>query len=371
MIAVDKFYLHVMVAAACCMLITGLILLIVKEPADKRASKYRSAKHALTVAVLVLGILNLVQVGLDGSGSVSHLGPCLALAVGYIQAMLFTMTTIVLINPKEVTSRRILAQLAAILLVDILLLGSFRLMPRQVFLYVYELGIVLYVLQLLLYTRLFLRSRKSFICQISHYYEEEEIERSFRWIYFLFWAALSVGVLSLLMLLNNRVVDAAITAALALIYALFAACFINYGFTAPIALPALFNESAGTDVGTDANVSVAERRNSQGYVSTEKLEQWIKDKGYLNTEKAVADIAAQNDMTVEQLQRYFRQVVGEEFRTWRVRRRIEEAKRIMAEHPEYSTTQIGKMSGFNDRSFFYQQFLRFTGISVATYRKQL
>lgn len=354
----EKYYLYVMVAAACCLFVTGLILALVKAPSDVHNTKYRVMKHTLTVAVLILGALNLVQVMFDDNGVVSYLAPCLSLAVGYLQAMLFTMALMVLIRPSEVTWRTVGIQLGIILAVDTCLIGAFSLLSPHNFIYVYELGIILYLLQLAFYVWWFHRSRKIFISQIRRFYEEEEIERSLWWVNVIFWTALTVGVLSLLMAFNDRTVDMWLTIALVLLYALFAVCVINYGLSAQVILPAIYQE-------TTKQVA------SSNPTELSKLEIWVREKGYLETTKPVKTIAAEVGMSVEQFQRYFRDVMGEEFRTWRVRRRIDEAKRLMAEHPDYSTSKIGKLSGFNDRSFFYQQFRRITGVSVSTYRNSL
>ncbi|MBQ7494536.1 MAG: hypothetical protein IJT75_02030 [Bacteroidaceae bacterium] len=64
----DELFFNVMLAASSCMIVTGLILATVKTPADERTAKYRVAKYGLTVAVLVLGILNMVQIGFDPDG---------------------------------------------------------------------------------------------------------------------------------------------------------------------------------------------------------------------------------------------------------------------------------------------------------------
>ena len=162
------------------------------------------------------------------------------------------------------------------------------------------------------------------------------------------------------MMLNNRIADLCLTVALSGFCALFAACFINYGLSAPVILPAIYQEAPTEER--------AEEQNEEG---TSKLEQWIRNKGYLNNETAIVEIARQSDLTVEQFHRYFRDVVGEDFRTWRLRRRIDEAKLLMTEQPELPIIQIVKMIGFNDRSFFYKQFLRFTGESVLEYRRRL
>ena len=163
MMTLDSLYSYIMLAAACCMMTSGLILALVKAPADIRAAKYRVAKHTLAIAVFVIGVLNIAQIVFDSRGSISFLGPCLALAMGYIQAMLFTMSIMVFISPVQITKRSILTQAAIILTVDIVLLGAYFLLPLRAFLFVYELGVVAYLLQLVFYTRWFLRSRREFL----------------------------------------------------------------------------------------------------------------------------------------------------------------------------------------------------------------
>jgi AraC-like DNA-binding protein len=49
---------------------------------------------------------------------------------------------------------------------------------------------------------------------------------------------------------------------------------------------------------------------------------------------------------------------------------VEHAQQLMQEHPDWPVTRIAQISGFNDRSWFYQQFLRFTGMTVAECRKK-
>ena len=114
-----------MLAASCCMMVTGIILATVKTPSGKGTTKLRRAKYGLTTAVVVLGGLNIMQIGIDPDGDVLYLGSCIALAISYFQAMMFTMIVLVLISPEEVTRRRVAVQLATILCIDTLLIGTF------------------------------------------------------------------------------------------------------------------------------------------------------------------------------------------------------------------------------------------------------
>lgn len=355
----DELYFQVILAASSCMVATGLLMAAVKTPTDERTTKFTDVKHGLTIAMLLIGFLNMLQIGFDPHGGSRYLGSCIALVASYMQAMIFTNAVIVLISPTEVTLRRVIQQLGAIAVVNTLLVGAYILLPLQHFFYVYVLCIVLYIAQLIVYTRWYMRCYRQFVFQISAYYEEDEIERSLRWLGILFWVALAVGVLSLLIpIIGSRTVDACLTALFALFYVFLAACFINYQLSSPIILPALTTVPGGE---TADNPPVGEH--------PDKLMAWIERKGYLETNLAVEEIAKELDMSLRQFHQHFDKVVGENFRTWRIRKRIEHARQLLADRPDWPVTRIARESGFNDRSNFYQQFKRFTGIKVADYKK--
>ena len=356
----DGLYFNVMIAASSCLMVTGLILAAVKTRSDEKTAKFRMAKLSLTVAVLALGILNMAQIGVDPEGDSDYLGGCIALAVSYLQAMLFTMAVLVFIRPQEVTRRRVTGQLTAIAVVDAVLIGSFCMLPLRAFLFIYWMGIVLYVALLVYYIRWYRRSYRWFRQQIADCYEEDEIERGLRWLNILFWAALAVGVLALLMLFGRRDIDMCLTVVIAVYYAFLTASFINYELSTPIILPAL-------EGNTLQNSEYVDNQRVMNFSAT-LLVTWIQQGGYLDTQKPVDEIVKELGMTNDQFHQYFQKTEGEDFRTWRIRKRIQHAQQLMQEHPDWPVTRIAQASGFNDRSWFYQQFLRFTGTTVSDFR---
>ena len=356
----DGLYFNVMMAASSCLMVIGLILAAVKTRSDEKTAKFRMAKLSLTVAVLALGILNMAQIGVDPEGDSDYLGGCIALAVSYLQAMLFTMAVLVFIRPQEVTRRRVTGQLTAIAVVDAVLIGSFCMLPLRAFLFIYWMGIVLYVALLVYYIRWYRRSYRWFRQQIADCYEEDEIERGLRWLNILFWAALAVGVLALLMLFGRRDIDMCLTVVIAVYYAFLTASFINYELSTPIILPAL-------EGNTLHNSEYVDNQRVMNFSAT-LLVTWIQQGGYLDTQKPVEEIVKELGMTNDQFHQYFQKTEGEDFRTWRIRKRIQHAQQLMQEHPDWPVTRIAQASGFNDRSWFYQQFLRFTGTTVSDFR---
>lgn len=359
----DELYFTVMLVASSCMVATGFILAAVKTRYDEARAKYRMAKTWMTTAVLVLGTLNIMQISIDPDGDWDYLAGCITLAISYLQAMLLTMVVLVFISPKVVTLRLVLSQLAVITGMDVVLIGSLFLLPSRAFLYIYGLGIAVYIVMLVVYTRWYLRSYRQFRQLIADYYEDEEIEHGLRWLSTIFWVGLAVGVLAMLMLYGRRDIDMCLTVVFAVFYAFLTACFINYELSTPIILPALEkrdlpqSESDGHQLTTEpASISLAT---------------WIQQRGYLDTQKPVGAIVKELGITTDQFHQYFQKTEGEDFRTWRVRKRVEYAQELMQEHPDWPVTRVAQDSGFNDRSWFYQQFLRFAHTSVSSYRSSL
>lgn len=356
----SELYFTVMLAASSCMVATGLILAAVKTRYDEVRAKYRMAKTWMTMAVLVLGVLNIMQISIDPDGDWDYLAGCITLAISYLQAMLLTMVVLVFISPKVVTLRLVLSQLAVISTMDVVLLGSLFLLPERAFLFIYGFGIVIYIVMLVIYTRWYIRSYRRFRKQIADYYEDEEIEHGLRWLSTIFWVGLVVGILALSMLFGRRDIDMVLTVVFAAFYAFLAACFINYELSTPIILPVLEKELPSQPESIDHQLTTEP--------SSMSLATWIQQRGYLDTQKPVEEIVKELGMTTEQFHLYFQKAEGEDFRTWRVRMRVEHARQLMEEHPDWPVTRIAQASGFNDRSWFYQQFLRFTGCTVSGYR---
>ena len=62
--------------------------------------------------------------------------------------------------------------------------------------------------------------------------------------------------------------------------------------------------------------------------------------------------------------------MGLDFRTWRTRLRLEDAKRMLLEHPEMEPADIARRVGFSNRSNFARQFLAYTGRTPVAWREE-
>lgn len=99
------------------------------------------------------------------------------------------------------------------------------------------------------------------------------------------------------------------------------------------------------------------------------IKQWIEDKKYREYDKSRQEIVSELKTTTETLLMYFNVKVGEDFRTWRTRLRIEDAKEMLLSEPSTSISSISERCGFSDRSNFHKQFTAIVGCSPKVYRE--
>ena len=100
------------------------------------------------------------------------------------------------------------------------------------------------------------------------------------------------------------------------------------------------------------------------------LSAWLEDKGWRVPVRTVGEAAERLGTDTGTLHAYFKERMGLDFRTWRTRLRLEDAKRMLLEHPEMEAAEAGRRAGFSNRSNFARQFLAYTGCTPAAWREE-
>ena len=114
--------------------------------------------------------------------------------------------------------------------------------------------------------------------------------------------------------------------------------------------------------------TLARRSESIDAALTLKIERWIKEKKW-KEDIRMEQVAEDLDVSHYALSSYFRFYVGKPFLKWRMEVRIEEAARILLEHPDIPASVTGVMVGIPDRSNFRRQFRKIKGCSPTEWRK--
>ena len=101
-------------------------------------------------------------------------------------------------------------------------------------------------------------------------------------------------------------------------------------------------------------------RRLNSLMSSEKL--------YRDEELSLADLAASVQLTSHQLSEYFNVQLKVNFSRFVNRYRIQEACKMLIEHPELTVLNIAFAVGFNSKSVFNTAFSRETGLTPTAYR---
>ncbi|MBP3257109.1 MAG: AraC family transcriptional regulator [Bacteroidales bacterium] len=99
------------------------------------------------------------------------------------------------------------------------------------------------------------------------------------------------------------------------------------------------------------------------------LDKWVEEKGYRLPHRSVSEAAASMGLASSTLYRYFK-ADGTDFRSWRTRLRLEDAKKLLLEEPESPVSLIGRRVGILDRSNFSRTFKEYTGFTPEAWRKR-
>ena len=328
--------------------------------------KYNRARWCLVGAFTVFGILSLAEITLGGTTGeeAGNLTGCLVIFIGSLMAMFFTMTVLSFIHPQFVHRKQVFLQLAVIVPCGLLLI-TLRLQAfRALFNICFAVMLVAYLLLMAFYTRLFVKSYREFKTQMLSFYEEEDLVGQLHWINWTFWLALSVGIMALFLLAGNRVVSSALTIVFTFCFLVNAISFVNFKSFAPLVDRAVTGKTGKKTLGRGDNPLIINGLN-------DRIDAWVDNKGYLDNTKSVEDIAAEIGWHYHGLKQYIKQTTGEDFRTWRIRLRVEEAIHIMTANPDIPVSHVATMAGFNDRSYFYRTFQKVTGKSVKAFQDSL
>jgi len=97
--------------------------------------------------------------------------------------------------------------------------------------------------------------------------------------------------------------------------------------------------------------------------------QWCAQGGYLRCDINMEVVAKEMDVTRDQLTAWLKTTEWELFSPWLAHLRIEYAKQLLCEHPEWTNEAIAEQSGFKSRIYFQQAFKKATGMTPTQFVK--
>lgn len=100
-----------------------------------------------------------------------------------------------------------------------------------------------------------------------------------------------------------------------------------------------------------------------------RLDEWVSNGMHLECYDSMDEILDELGLTNEELSFYCARVLKKKFLTWRKELRINEAKKLLLEHPDAPASHIGFAVGLFDKSNFRQQFKALVGCTPTEWRE--
>lgn len=156
---------------------------------------------------------------------------------------------------------------------------------------------------------------------------------------------------------------------------LFITSFITLGFNIHNVSQIINEEKEEEEEIKDANDNTYNKKEEKKMLNLEqreiirkKLELWRNNHGYSSSDINSALLAVRLGLSKRMLVQYIKEVEGKTFRIWLSDIRLEEAKRMIIEHGDYSNETIAEACGFSSRNYLQNKFKDSTGLTPTEWR---
>ena len=269
--------------------------------------------------------------------------------------------------------------LSALILISTVLLDGIPLQQESKVLRMTEyIGAVLYVVMQTYVFVLQLKAYRTLSQAVEEYYDSERRD--------LFnWMGLSMKAMTLLAFLVPLIIfmDGKPLVLFSLAYFLcisyIAISFYSYGISENMmyveeaeseSVNDILNANENCDIDGGNNSNNLTKSDQQRQRVEEALKQWTDSGAYREHNLTIAVVARQMGLPQKQLQEWLRQSEYKKLAGLVTTLRIEEAKRVLKEHPDWSVESVADHCGFNDRKYFHQVFLQYTGTTPAKFQQE-
>lgn len=351
--------------------ILGGLMLSIRFPTGDQWSNLRLARNSLSLCFLILAGFSFIHFLMLTKVSLPIFRNLLILFIAACQALFFTATYIIFMQPAYKFWRFVIPQIIIITLIgfSLFIIAFFTEKSHPALLYA---GLTIYLIQIAAYVLLFRKKYTLYITQMEDYYDEEQAQRT-KWVRLGFYSALIVGLMAPIVALTGGHAYNLFIIIYTLYYAFVVNIFINYiHYDMQLVLPAVSQgnnrpQKVNNDTMTDGE---QEEIRQKEVALKEELDRWITEKRFSKTDIGVEETAREMGTDTQFLRYFFRTHMQTDFRTWRSEIRIREAQNIWNDDPGISIARVCEMIGFNDKGNFHRQFCKFIGTTPTEYRRE-
>lgn len=360
--------------------ILAFLLFLINVPNTEYSRKLAKTKNTIAMCFLISSALMYTCLKYSGIFNYEVFSSLMMLVVTAMASSVlsFSLTNLI----EEGDNDKFYLNMGAIALVSWVLMKGFHLEGGWLRTAIIAGAVVLFILNCSLHILIFHRTFKRGVRRIEQYYDEDQ-DNKIKWIRFSYIMMMLTQMFILVYLILPRGFMKIYVLWYVLFMVYFTAHFISFLGSHKLLLDAFaYRTLSGQEIKErierrkkeklskkDAPVVLDDVLTGQELMRLERsIAQWVKEKRYKEYDKTREQIAKELNTTKELLHLYFSTKLGIDFKTWRTNLRIEEAKRLILEHPDMSLNIVAELSGFSDRSNFHHQFTKIVGCSPKQWR---
>ncbi len=369
--------------------ILAALLMLIKIPHTDYSSKLTNSKMAIIMSFLICSFTMFYAMSQYDEPEIRDWEMFLMLSiyiVVHFSTCIISYSMIALLKSEKHRSDRLFVPgLFVSALVAFMLFESYKTDNMTYFGLVCLVALIALLIQSIIYIVYFDRAYKHSLQELENYYDEDESHK-IKWVRFCYVISMLTNLFILVYLclywfLDYKMEVASIYTIWYLLYMLYLTSnFISFIGSHKLVLDAFAHRTLS---GEDLMQRINEKKKSKkpaGNVQVpsisdnelrrleRSLDRWVEEKRYCEYDRSREEIARELKTNKDILHHYFVLVKGIDFKTWRTRLRIEEAKRLLLENKDASTNIIAEAAGFSDRSNFHRQFVSIVGCSPKQWR---
>ena len=360
--------------------VLAFLLFLINVPNSEHSRKLVKAKNTIAMCFFISSILFFVCYTYSGIEDFEVFSSLMMFVVTAISSAILSFSLMNLL--EEGDNDKFFLNVTIIAIFSCILMRSFW-MERGAMRWAILIGsIVLYVTNCIIHIVLFHRTYLRSVQKFEQYYDEEE-NNKMKWIRFCYIMMMLTQMFVLVYMLLPRGFMKIYTLWYVLFMVYFSANFISFLGSNKLLLDAFaYKTLSGQEImerierrkrmkkgGKEAQPLDSQITEQELNRIEHALDKWVKEKRYREYDKTREQIAKELNTSKEMLHLFFVTRMSVDFKTWRTRLRIEEAKFLLLENQEMSINIVAELSGFSDRSNFHRQFTKIVGCSPKQWRE--
>ena len=360
--------------------VLAFLLFLINVPNSEHSRKLVKAKNTIAMCFFISSILFFVCYTYSGIEDFEVFSSLMMFVVTAISSAILSFSLMNLL--EEGDNDKFFLNVTIIAIFSCILMRSFW-MERGAMRWAILIGsIVLYVTNCIIHIILFHRTYLRSVQKFEQYYDEEE-NNKMKWIRFCYIMMMLTQMFVLVYMLLPRGFMKIYTLWYVLFMVYFSANFISFLGSNKLLLDAFaYKTLSGQEImerierrkrmkkgGKEAQPLDSQITEQELNRIEHALDKWVKEKRYREYDKTREQIAKELNTSKEMLHLFFVTRMSVDFKTWRTRLRIEEAKFLLLENQEMSINIVAELSGFSDRSNFHRQFTKIVGCSPKQWRE--